>query len=155
MFLHPPTNSLMCMTLDYGNKLVLENMQCFAPLCIFWKVNTNAALTNTVHVTERMFLHKYREHKQKRPCLCVELWESLKPYKKWFWKEEGGSMPFAHTQAVNQYRQRLKIMPLSCFYHTLIKIWAPTASWEINEHSYCYWNQHKGILCSACSYLNK
>lgn len=46
-------------------------------------------------------------------------------------------------------------MPLSCFYHVLIKIWAPTASWEINEHSYCYWNQHKGILYSACSYLNK
>lgn len=57
-------------------------------------------------------------------------------------------MPFAHTQARNQYRQRLKIMSLSCFYLALIKIWAPRASWEINEHSYCYWNQHKGILCS-------
>lgn len=46
------------------------------------------------------------------------------------------------------------IVSLSFLYHILIKIWAPRASWEINEHSYCYWNQHKGILCSACPYLN-
>lgn len=46
------------------------------------------------------------------------------------------------------------IVSLSFLYLILIKIWAPRASWEINEHSYCYWNQHKGILCSACPYLN-
>lgn len=46
------------------------------------------------------------------------------------------------------------IAALSFLYLFLIKIWAPRASWEINEHSYCYWNQHKGILCSACPYLN-
>lgn len=46
------------------------------------------------------------------------------------------------------------IVSLSLLYHILIKIWAPRASWEINEHSYCYWNQHKGILCWPRSYLN-
>lgn len=43
------------------------------------------------------------------------------------------------------------IVSLSFLYLILITIWAPRASWEINEHSYCYWNQHKGILCSFLS----
>lgn len=74
---------------------------------------------------------------------------------KWFRKEGDGGMRFVHMLAVNQYSQRFKILSLSCLYHSLIKIWAPTASWVINGHSYCYWKKHKGILCSMHSYLNK
>lgn len=50
---------------------------------------------------------------------------------------------------------RFKILFLSCSCQALIKIWAPTNSLLTNEHPYCYWNKHKGILCSVCCYLNK